>query len=152
MLNQPHTPAAGARDSVTDYVSRDFFTCDTPTRAPAWGILRLEAVKALTGTRSHTTIYTHVKAGLFPDSIPLGARAVGWPADEVQAVVAARVAGAGDTELRALVQQLHAARRTKYEAVLGRALGSAATHAPPTSQDRATGHLTLVPGPMEVAA
>lgn len=132
MLNQSHTVAG--------------------TAAPAWGILRLEAVKALTGNRSHATIYAHVKAGLFPDSIPLGLRAVGWPADEVQAVTAARVAGAGDAELRALVQQLHAARATKYEAVLGRVLGGGATHAPATSQDRATGHLTLVPGPMEVAA
>lgn len=122
------------------------------TAAPVWGILRIEAVKSLTGTRSHATIYAHVKAGLFPDSIPLGARAVGWPADEVQAVVAARVAGADDAELRALVQQLHARRRTKYEALLGSVLGNSATHAPATSQDRATGHLTLVPGPMEVAA
>lgn len=152
MLNQPHTPVAGARDSVTDYVSRDFFTCDTPTRAPAWGILRIADVKAATGVCSHATIYAHVKAGLFPDSIPLGARAVGWPADEVQAVVAARVAGVDDAGLRLLVQQLHAARRTKYEALLGSVLGNSATHAPATSQDRATGHLTLVPGPMEVAA
>lgn len=113
--------------------------------APVWGILRIEAVKALTGTRSHTGIYASVKEGLFPDSIPLGTRAVGWPADEVQAVVAARIAGAADDELRALVQQLHAARRVKYEAILGRALGSG-THAPPTSQDRATGHLAIVGG------
>lgn len=120
--------------------------------APVWGILRLEAVKAVTGVCSHTSIYNAIKAGLFPDSIPLGLRAVGWPADEVQAVVAARVAGAADDELRALVQQLHAARATKYEAVLGRVLGSGDTHTPATSQDRATGHLTLVPGQMEVAA
>lgn len=133
MLNQPHTVAPG-------------------TPAPAWGILRLEAVKTATGIRSHATIYAHVKAGLFPDSIRLGAHSVGWPSDEVRAVVAARIAGVDDAGLRQLVQQLHAARRTKYEAVLGRALGSGATHAPPTSQDRATGHLTLVPGPMEVAA
>jgi prophage regulatory protein len=110
---------------------------------PAWGILRLEAVKALTGICSHATIYAHIKAGLFPDSIPLGLRAVGWPADEVQAVVAARVAGAADDELRALVQQLHAARRTKYQALLGRVLGHTTDATAPTPQ-RATSHLAVV--------
>lgn len=132
MLNQSHTVAG--------------------TAAPVLGILRLDAVKTLTGNRSHATIYAHVKAGLFPAAIGLGARSVGWPADEVQAVVAARIAGIDDAGLRQLVQQLHARRRTKYEAILGSVLGSSATHAPATSQDRATGHLTLVPGPMEVAA
>lgn len=122
------------------------------TAAPTWGILRLDAVKTLTGIRSHATIYAHVKAGLFPDSIRLGAHSVGWPSDEVRAVVAARIAGIDDAGLRLLVQQLHAARHTKYQTILGGVLGSGATHAPATSQDRATGHLTLVPGPMEVAA
>ena len=123
MLNQSHTVAG--------------------TAAPAWGILRLADVKAATGICSHATIYAHVKAGLFPDSIPLGLRAVGWPADEVQAVTAARVAGAADDELRALVQQLHAARRVKYEAILGRALGHATDAIAPTPQ-RATCHLAVV--------
>lgn len=111
--------------------------------APVWGILRLEAVKAVTGVCSHTSIYNAIKAGLFPDSIPLGTRAVGWPADEVQAVTAARVAGAADDELRALVQQLHAARRTKYQALLGRVLGHTTDATAPTPQ-RATSHLAIV--------
>lgn len=113
--------------------------------APVWGILRLEAVKTLTGTRSHTSIYASVKEGLFPDSIPLSARAVGWPADEVQAVVAARVAGVDDAELRALVQQLHAARRTKYQNLLGRVLGNT-TDNPAPAQQRAASHLAVVGG------
>ncbi|MDD2535311.1 MAG: AlpA family phage regulatory protein [Macromonas bipunctata] len=113
------------------------------TAAPTWGILRLEAVKALTGTRSHATIYAHVKAGLFPDSIPLGLRAVGWPADEVQTIVAARVAGADDAELRALVQQLHAARRTKYRSLLGRVLDHTADN-PAPAQQRAASHFAVV--------
>lgn len=123
MLNQSHTVAGAS--------------------VPAWGILRLEAVKALTGICSHATIYAHVKAGLFPDSIPLGLRAVGWPADEVQAVTAARIAGAADDELRALVQQLHAARRTKYQALLGRVLGHT-TDATALTPQRATSHLAIV--------
>lgn len=117
----------------------------TPNTAPAWGILRIDDVKAATGVCSHTSIYAAVKDGTFPQAVPLGLRSVGWPSDEVQAVTAARIAGAADDELRALVQQLHAARRVKYEAILGRALGSG-THAPPTSQDRATGHLAIAGG------
>lgn len=127
MLNQSHTVAGAS------------------VPAPAWGILRLEAVKTATGIRSHATI-------LFPDSIRLGAHSVGWPSDEVRAVVAARIAGIDDAGLRLLVQQLHAARHTKYQTILGGVLGSGDTHAPTASQDRATGHLTLVPGPMGVAA
>lgn len=115
----------------------------TPNTAPAWGILRIADVKAATGICSHATIYAHIKAGLFPDSIPLGLRAVGWPADEVQAVVAARVAGAADDELRALVQQLHAARRTKYQTLLGRVLGHT-TDATAPAQQRAASHLSVV--------
>lgn len=115
----------------------------TPNTVPAWGILRLADVKAVTGVCSHASIYNAIKAGLFPDSIPLGLRAVGWPADEVQAVTAARVAGAGDDELRALVQQLHAARRTKYQTLLGRVLGHTTDATAPTPQ-RATSHLAIV--------
>lgn len=111
--------------------------------APVWGILRLESVKTLTGIRSHATIYAAVKDGTFPQAVPLGLRSVGWPSDEVQAVTAARVAGAGDDELRALVQQLHAARRTKYQAVLGRVLGHT-TDAPAPTPQRATSHLAIV--------
>lgn len=114
-----------------------------PSTVPTWGILRISDVKAATGICSHATIYSHVKAGLFPGSIPLGLRAVGWPRDEVEAVTAARVAGAADDELRALVQQLHAARRTKYQALLGRVLGHTTDAIAPTPQ-RATCHLAVV--------
>lgn len=117
----------------------------TPNTVPAWGILRIADVKAATGICSHTTIYSAIEAGTFPDSIPVGSRAVGWPADEVQAVVAARVAGADDAELRALVQQLHAARHTKYQNLLGRVLGHT-TDNPAPAQQRAASHLAVVGG------
>lgn len=89
-------------------------------------ILRLSEVKIVTGSRSHSSIYNAVKAGLFPQAVPLGLRTVGWPSDEVETVLAARVAGAGDSELRDLVQQLHTARHSKYQALLGRMLGGVA--------------------------
>jgi prophage regulatory protein len=44
--------------------------------------------------------------------VKLGARAVGWPAREVAAINAARIAGRSDDEIRVLVTKLEAARRT----------------------------------------
>ena len=53
-------------------------------------ILRLPQVMARTGlTRS--TIYAKVSTGEFPEPINLGARAVGWLSDEVEAWLIARV-------------------------------------------------------------
>ena len=53
-------------------------------------ILRLPQVLARTGL-SRSTIYAKVAAGEFPEPISLGARAVGWLADEVEAWLVARV-------------------------------------------------------------
>lgn len=74
-------------------------------------ILRMPAVKAETGHRSHASIYNAIKAGLFTRPVPIGQRAVGWPADEVRAINAARIAELSDEEIRQLVIQLHARRR-----------------------------------------
>ncbi len=73
-------------------------------------ILRLPAVRAETGYRSHTTIYNRIKAGLFTRPVALGARSVGWPSNEVEAINAARIAGQSEAEIRELVQALHAQR------------------------------------------
>ena len=53
-------------------------------------ILRLPQVLARTGL-SRSTIYAKVSTGEFPEPISLGARAVGWLADEVEAWLVARV-------------------------------------------------------------
>lgn len=73
-------------------------------------ILRMPAVKAETGHRSHASIYTKIRAGLFVKPVPIGDRSVGWPSDEVQAINAARIAGKSDDEIRALVTRLHEKR------------------------------------------
>ena len=73
-------------------------------------ILRMPAVKAETGHRSHASIYTAIKAGLFTRPVQIGQRSVGWPSSEVQAINAARVAGKSEPELRELVNHLHAKR------------------------------------------
>jgi len=43
--------------------------------------------------------------------VSLGGRAVGWPAHEVAALNAARIAGKPDNEIRELVAQLEATRK-----------------------------------------
>ena len=73
-------------------------------------ILRMPAVKAETGHRSHASIYNAIKAGLFTKPVPIGERAVGWPCNEVQAINAARIAGKSQADIRELVNRLHAKR------------------------------------------
>ena len=72
-------------------------------------LLRLPAVKAQSGY-SRSTIYLRVSQGLWTKPVSLGARAVAWPAGDVAALNAARIAGKTDTQIRALVQKLEAAR------------------------------------------
>ena len=73
-------------------------------------ILRMPAVKAETGHRSHASIYNAIKAGLFTTGVAIGQRSKGWPSDEVQAINQARIAGKSDDEVRDLVKRLHAKR------------------------------------------
>lgn len=74
-------------------------------------ILRLPGVKTETGI-SRSTIYLRVSQGLWTRPVSLGMRAVGWPAHEVAALNAARIAGKTDQEIKDLVVQLEAARKT----------------------------------------
>jgi prophage regulatory protein len=71
--------------------------------------LRRPTVEARTG-RKRSALYQAISDGTFPKPVPLGARAVGWPEHEVQAVQAARLAGANDEAIKALVTELHQAR------------------------------------------
>jgi prophage regulatory protein len=73
-------------------------------------ILRMPAVLAETGHRSHASIYNAVRNGLFTKQVVIGERSTGWPASEVHAINAARIAGKTKPELRELVGRLHAQR------------------------------------------
>ena len=73
-------------------------------------IFRMAAVKAETGHRSHASIYTAIKAGLFTKPVPIGERSVGWPDYEVKAINSARIAGKTEADIRDLVNRLHAKR------------------------------------------
>ena len=74
-------------------------------------ILRLPAVKSESGL-SRSTIYLRIAEGLWTRPVSLGARAVGWPSDEVAAINAARIAGKTDDEIRSLVMKLEVARKS----------------------------------------
>jgi prophage regulatory protein len=74
-------------------------------------ILRRRQVEQATGY-SRSTIYLRISQGLWPRPVSLGPRAVGWPAHEIEALNAARIAGRDDHEIRRLVVQLVAARQS----------------------------------------
>lgn len=75
----------------------------------AFTILRRKRVEAETGY-SRSTIYLRISQGLFVKPVSLGARAVGFPANEVAALNAARIAGKSESDIRSLVAKLQAAR------------------------------------------
>jgi prophage regulatory protein len=73
-------------------------------------ILRLPEVLRLRG-RSRSTHYLDISQGVFTRPVPIGARAVGWPEHEVEALNEARIAGMDDADIRTLVANLEAARK-----------------------------------------
>ncbi len=74
-------------------------------------ILRLPKVLARTGS-ARSTHYVHIAEGTFTPPVNIGARAVGWPEYEVDAIVAALISGKSVDELRALVKELLSARKS----------------------------------------
>lgn len=75
-------------------------------------ILRVKETLLRTGdTRSPH--YAKAATGLFTRPIKIGgARSAGWPEFEVDAIVAARIAGTDDRGIRALVIRLHEQRKS----------------------------------------
>lgn len=67
--------------------------------------------------RARSTVYMDRAEGLLPEPVKLGARAVGFPAHEVDQVMEARAAGATAEQIKALVKRLMA-QRTKRLAEL----------------------------------
>lgn len=68
----------------------------------------LQAGQAV-GYKSKSAVYQGSKDGLFVLPVHNGKHSL-VPSDEVQALIDARVAGAGDDAIRALVTRLHAKR------------------------------------------
>ena len=61
--------------------------------------------------RSRSAPYLDSQPGLFTHPVQIGLRAVGWPATEVTALNAARIAGKTEAEIRELVAKLETARK-----------------------------------------
>lgn len=68
-------------------------------------ILRIKQIKAQTGL-PNSTVYYHIQQGLFTRPIKLGERMSGWLESEVTAIMAARIAGKSEAEIKTLVQSL----------------------------------------------
>lgn len=60
-------------------------------------ILRLKAVQDSTGL-SRSTIYLMMRAGVFPKSISLGLRSVGWLEADIQSWIDSRVSSSQSQE------------------------------------------------------
>ena len=72
-------------------------------------LYRRPIVEQATG-KSRATIYRDIQRGLFTKPVEIGGSRVAWPANEVEALNKARIAGKSDTEIKALVIELEAAR------------------------------------------
>ena len=100
-MNAPATPAA-------DYGSPD--RAVTPAQLVPNALMRTPDVCAVTGM-ARPTLYEAMAKGLFPRPIKLGEKSSAWPASECNAVLAARIRGASEDQIRALVVELTAARK-----------------------------------------
>jgi len=65
---------------------------------------------------SRSGTYQKIADGLLPKPVRLGARSVGFPEHEVQAVLAARIAGHSDDQIRALVAAMAVDRAALFNA------------------------------------
>jgi prophage regulatory protein len=74
--------------------------------------LRLPLVRARTGL-GRESVYHRVRNGTLPPPLKIGAHASAWLEHEIEAINAARMAGKSDDEIRAIVAQLVAARRSQ---------------------------------------
>jgi prophage regulatory protein len=74
-------------------------------------ILREPAALQATGM-PRSSFRDQLRAGFYTRPVKLGARAVGWPAHEIDAVLRARIAGQSDDQIKKLVQELETQRKS----------------------------------------
>ena len=78
-------------------------------QTPGYTIKRGKDARAQFGI-AQSTYYAWIEQGLMTPGIALGVRSVGWPQSELDQIAAARISGKTEDEIRALVQDLIAAR------------------------------------------
>lgn len=79
--------------------------------------IRMGAVLSLTEV-SRPTLMRQIRSGLFPQQIKLGDRTVVWPTTEVISVIAARVEGKSDDDVKLLVSALQDSRPTSLKSAI----------------------------------
>jgi prophage regulatory protein len=89
-------------------------------------LIRLPQVRSTTGDGT-TKVYQDIQDGLLPRPVKR-ARSSYWPEHEIDAVVAARIAGRTDDQIRILVAELVAARQNLLPQIAAQR-GTAATEA-----------------------
>ena len=83
-------------------------------------LIRLNKVEDKTGYKK-SMHYDLIKKGLMPSAIRIGDRARAYISSEIDAVVAARIAGKSDDEIRELVKTLTAKRQQIANEILSAA-------------------------------
>lgn len=73
-------------------------------------IMSMPAVSASFGGLTPSPIYQLVRDGLLTEPVICGFKKTGWPAGEVRAILAARIKGQGEDEIRKLVIELETQR------------------------------------------
>ena len=81
-------------------------------------MLRLPKVKEKTGRDANSTIYQDVENELITKPVNIGPRASGWPEHEIDVIVAARISGKSDDEVRQLVKELMGKRKSLLTDIL----------------------------------
>ena len=73
-------------------------------------LLRQPEARTRCACGSRSAWYRWIAEGLAPRPVKIGPNTAAWPAAEIDALIAARLAGADDAAVRALVARLHAER------------------------------------------
>jgi len=73
-------------------------------------LLRKPAVIQKT-LKPHASLYKDIKEGLFPEPVKLSKQVSAWLEHEIDQVLAARIRGCDDNEIRSLVEKLEEDRK-----------------------------------------
>lgn len=79
----------------------------------AISLLRRPTLEKVLG-KGRSTIYKEIQEGLMTPPVNIGGGRVGWPDYEAQKINQARIAGADDEQIKALVAELTAKRKTLF--------------------------------------
>lgn len=111
---KPISPKAGYFNSLNTAVSAQSSLCDLPISISDLSLLRKPEVLAFLGI-SKSTLHVQINNGLIPPPISLGERAVAFVMHEIKAVLAAKIAGRSNDEIKQLVSRLVSSRQDLYE-------------------------------------